>query len=72
VQVAELAELSPVEHAFTHFDLTLTPVRVVLASEPQRVMDGDECLWYNPQDTLAVGVPAPIASLLRSLTRKDG
>jgi len=58
--------LPPVHHAFTHFDLEITPLRVrcdALAG----VMEGAATLWYNPREPARVGLPAPIAALLSSL-----
>jgi A/G-specific adenine glycosylase len=58
--------LPPVHHAFTHFDLEITPLRArcdALAG----VMEGAVTLWYNPREPERVGLPAPIAALLSSL-----
>jgi A/G-specific adenine glycosylase len=59
------APLPPVEHAFTHFDLTITPW-------PARcgglgIMEGPGVLWYNTRAPARIGVPAPIATLLALL-----
>jgi len=63
--VAEERELATIEHAFTHFDLDLTPRLVALASAPAAVMDRDDWLWCTPGAPLDFGVPAPVAALLR-------
>ncbi|HEY2419288.1 MAG TPA: A/G-specific adenine glycosylase [Steroidobacteraceae bacterium] len=52
-----------VRHAFTHFDLHITPVRAHCAGL-QTVMEGAEVLWYNPREPARIGVPAPILALL--------
>ncbi|HLF13032.1 MAG TPA: NUDIX domain-containing protein, partial [Gammaproteobacteria bacterium] len=59
--------LATIEHAFTHFDLDLDPLLLTLADSPASVMDRDDWLWYNPGTELPVGVPAPVAALLRLL-----
>ncbi len=56
--------LATIEHAFTHFDLDLTPCLLRLASAPAAIMDRPEWLWYKPGTSLEVGVPAPVAALL--------
>jgi A/G-specific adenine glycosylase len=61
--VTDERELAVIEHAFTHFDLDLTPRLVRLAAPPAAVMDRDDWLWCRPGE-LAVGVPAPVATLL--------
>lgn len=65
--VASEQGLAVVEHAFTHFDLDLVPRLVRLAAQPNAVPDGDDRLWHLPHAELRVGVPAPVAGLLRTL-----
>jgi A/G-specific adenine glycosylase len=55
--------LEPVRHAFTHFDLTITPLRVA-CPEGAGTAQHDSALWYNARDPARVGLPAPIATLL--------
>jgi A/G-specific adenine glycosylase len=62
-QLVEPQQMAPVHHAFTHFDLTIMPLRVhcpgpVTASEDQGA------LWYDARSPARVGLPAPIATLL--------
>jgi A/G-specific adenine glycosylase len=64
-RVAALRPLATIEHAFTHFDLDLAPQLLTLAATPSAVMERPEWLWYKPGTTLTVGVPAPVAVLLR-------
>jgi A/G-specific adenine glycosylase len=63
--VAVERALDVIAHAFTHFDLDLLPRLLELASEPKAVMDRDDWLWRLPGAELDVGVPAPVAALLR-------
>ena len=60
-------ELATIEHAFTHFDLDLEPRLLRLAAPPAVVNDRDDRFWHVPSGELAVGVPAPVAALFRSL-----
>jgi A/G-specific adenine glycosylase len=60
-------ELATIEHAFTHFDLGLTPWLVTLTGSPSVVMDRADRLWYKPSTDPPVGVPAPVAVLLLAL-----
>ena len=57
-------QLSPIQHAFTHFDLHIEPVLLQLESDAGVVLDREDWLWYNPADDSQVGIPAPIAALL--------
>jgi A/G-specific adenine glycosylase len=78
------AELPLVRHAFTHFDLEITPIRVgwreaaEAGTAAQRLSEpltaakagagAGELLWYDVHRPARVGIPAPIASLLASLS----
>jgi A/G-specific adenine glycosylase len=57
--------LPPLEHAFTHFDLTMMPL-LVRGASPDGVREKE--LWYNIREPARVGLPAPISSLLMRLT----
>jgi A/G-specific adenine glycosylase len=61
----ESVPLPTVEHAFTHFDLSITPwpVRCRVGA----VMEAPDLLWYNTRAPVRIGVPAPIATLLATL-----
>jgi A/G-specific adenine glycosylase len=56
-------EMERLRHAFTHFDLEITPLRVTCDSGAG-VADGFESLWYSARDPSRIGLPAPIANLL--------
>jgi A/G-specific adenine glycosylase len=55
--------LARVHHGFTHFDLTITPLRV-RCHAPIAVMEPTDALWYNARDPAPIGLPSPIAALL--------
>jgi A/G-specific adenine glycosylase len=59
--------LPVVSHAFTHFDLQITPLRVRFADHGAAVEE-PQSLWYNLRQPARVGIPAPIAALLASLS----
>jgi A/G-specific adenine glycosylase len=58
-----------IEHSFTHFDLVITPI-VARCRAAAKVRD-DGTLWYDLESPARVGLPAPIRTLLGSLTKKD-
>jgi A/G-specific adenine glycosylase len=59
----ESLQMDPLLHAFTHFDLTITPLRVRW-QRPVSTIEVDGALWYNARDPARVGLPAPIATLI--------
>jgi A/G-specific adenine glycosylase len=58
--------LAPLTHAFTHFALTMHPVRVVLDA-PLHAMQSGALEWLTLDAALDVALPAPIRRLIRSL-----
>ncbi len=68
----QVQQLKPLQHAFTHFDLVLEPVLVTVSAEPRGVMDREGWLWYKHASDLnrAVGLPAPVRSLLDSTLKE--
>ncbi len=60
--------LAPIDHAFTHFDLTLHPIRVHCAPrQVNAVADTAARLWYSLTDPPRVGLPQPIRKLIDRL-----
>ena len=68
---ASLQMLPLVRHAFTHFDLEITPLRATWTEadvgEPAVEGQAGFSLWYDVRQPARVGIPAPIATLLASL-----
>jgi A/G-specific adenine glycosylase len=64
--VNESQALSPIDHAFTHFDLRLKPL-LVRGRQKLEVVDGEDRLWYQLDAPPRVGLPQPILQLLERL-----
>ena len=58
--------LPPIEHGFTHFNLTIHPQRVAVRRWPLRA-EAPGLLWLTRDDALAAALPAPIRKLLAAL-----
>lgn len=58
--------LEPVEHAFTHFDLVITPL-LAHCSGSADAPDRAPGLWYRARAPARLGLPAPIRLLLERL-----
>ncbi|MFO1413774.1 MAG: A/G-specific adenine glycosylase [Burkholderiales bacterium] len=58
--------LPPIAHGFTHFGLTLHPLRMSAARWPAQA-GAPLTTWLTPEDALAAALPAPIRRLVRSL-----
>jgi len=70
--------LPALRHAFTHFDLTITPIYLECSPPAGRVREfdrdepppgalGTDFVWYNPRRPAPVGLPAPVRLLLDGL-----
>ena len=58
--------LPRLRHAFTHFELEITPL-YASCTDALMVMEGGGTLWYNPREPVRIGLPAPIAALLSAV-----
>jgi len=63
-------EAEAIRHGFSHFELLIEPVRILLADEPARALDNQQFVWYNPALD-KVGVPAPVSAFLKKLNEAD-
>jgi len=63
-------ELAPIAHGFTHFALTMHPVRLRATRWPAQASTPGT-LWLTQQDALAAALPAPIRRLLHSLSGSE-
>jgi A/G-specific adenine glycosylase len=64
--VEDLESLPPIDHAFTHFDLRLQPLRVRFTPTSQ-VREADDRIWYALRSPPKVGLPRPIQQLLERM-----
>ncbi len=60
------ATLPEIEHAFTHFRLTIRPQRVAVRAWPPRA-EAPGLVWLTRADASTAALPAPIRKLIRSL-----
>jgi A/G-specific adenine glycosylase len=58
--------LPPIDHAFTHFDLRLHPLRV-RCDDKTSVRDADNHTWYSLDAPPRIGLPQPIRRLFERL-----
>jgi A/G-specific adenine glycosylase len=62
----EAQRLAPIEHAFTHFDLRLNPIRV--RCRPALGVNERGRIWYQLDAPPKVGLPQPIRQLFERLS----
>ena len=59
--------LEPIAHAFTHYRLRLQPLAFGRVALRTRIADDDMLRWVDRAGLVALGIPAPIRTLLESL-----
>jgi A/G-specific adenine glycosylase len=74
---SSLHPLDELRHAFTHFDLVIRPLRMDVSANTSFDMppvaargvadSAAKSMWYNPARPEAIGLPAPVTQLIRSL-----
>lgn len=62
--IASVGVWPEIRHGFTHFELAVTPHRVVLAGASGVVMETERWLWYNRQSPARIGKAAIVDRLL--------
>jgi A/G-specific adenine glycosylase len=68
IEAGAVDALAPIVHGFTHFTLTLHPLRVAVRRWRTRA-ESPECTWLTRDDAMSAALPAPIRRLVRDLPR---
>ena len=64
--------VEPLRHAFSHFELEMKPLIVRCTDAAVGLREDDRYLWYDPHDPPRLGLPKPVATLIRAVSgRKD-
>jgi A/G-specific adenine glycosylase len=66
IDAAAIAALAPIVHGFTHFTLTLHPLRIAVRRWQPRAAS-PEWIWLARDDAISAALPAPIKRLIRDL-----
>ena len=61
----------PLRHAFSHFELAIHPLTIHCTGAGAGLRDDDRYLWYDPRDPPRLGLPKPVATLIRSVTELE-
>ena len=59
------AELKPIRHGFSHFELEIRPIHLPVSRLPGRIGEADQWRWHDGAHNL--GMPAPIRRLVESM-----
>lgn len=62
-QVTDVMSLSSFRHTFSHYHLDIFPSQLHIA-DVSLVLEGSKYQWFEPQEALAQGLPAPVRTIL--------
>lgn len=65
--IAEVSLGERFRHTFSHYHLDILPAFIILKNHPSKIMEDQQQIWYNLQQTQSIGLPAPVKSLLTQL-----
>ncbi|HZP11949.1 MAG TPA: A/G-specific adenine glycosylase [Nevskiaceae bacterium] len=69
VSAKDAQPLPSLRHAFTHFELEITPMRVGLKADPRKA--DSQRAWTRIDQFDALGLPSPVKKLLAGLTCRE-
>ena len=67
LQIDGYSDQPPLRHTFSHFHLDITPIYARVAPVTNMAMEADARVWYNTAQPDALGLPAPVKTLLESI-----
>jgi len=65
------AILPPLVHTFTHFRLTITPIKLSLTSAAADAVADTDLRWFAAREALAAGIPTPVRKLILLAARSE-
>ena len=69
-RLIEAEPWEPIRHTFSHFHLDITPIEIESTPVTHKVMEPAGNLWYNMADPPAIGLAAPVKTLISRLTKQ--
>ncbi|MDX1573034.1 MAG: A/G-specific adenine glycosylase [Methylophaga sp.] len=67
--VNDFQSLPDIQHAFTHYRLTITPLLIALNQPVLAIRDTDQQRWVKIENIASLGLPAPVKTLVQQLAR---
>lgn len=61
--------LPTLRHVFSHYRLDIIPVKAHVHLIPNKIMDSASHIWHNLQESVAVGLPAPIKKIVQGVLK---
>ena len=67
LDIHEVSSQPSLRHTFSHFHLDITPIQAQAQPTSNTTMEADARVWYNTAQPDALGLPAPVKTLLESI-----
>jgi A/G-specific adenine glycosylase len=68
LQIDDIQPLERFSHKFTHYQLEISPIKAVIQRKESRIME-PKFQWYSLEQTKQIGLPTPIAKILKKIQR---
>jgi A/G-specific adenine glycosylase len=67
----EMLSWEVLRHSFSHYDLDIQPIVVRISSQPGKVADAEQKIWYKLDDAPPGGLAAPVQKLINQLKKSE-
>tara|TARA_B100001059_G_scaffold133799_2_gene134019 strand:+ start:557 stop:1660 length:1104 start_codon:yes stop_codon:yes gene_type:complete len=67
IDIKQAIVMDPIRHTFSHFHLDIQPIRLAINPDKLTVGDSDEWFWYPLNQSVEVGLAAPVKRLLSQI-----
>ena len=67
IDIKQAIVMDPIRHTFSHFHLDIQPIRLAINPDKLTVGNSDEWLWYPLNQSVEVGLAAPVKRLLSQI-----
>jgi len=62
-------KIASLRHTFSHYHLDIEAWCLDTTQKPNKIMEGRQVAWYNHNEPLAIGLPAPINKLIKKANK---
>jgi len=66
INIDQRQNLDAINHSFSHFELTITPLICRATDSVEQLMDNPDRLWYNPVPATTVGMATAVTKVIRA------
>lgn len=68
MDIEQAIVMDPIRHTFSHFHLDIQPIKLTINPDKLTVGNSDEWLWYPLNQSIEIGLAAPVKKLLSQIS----